>query len=79
MGSIFRKLQHLVYAIILLSVSQATYADTRVRVIQQRLLELGYNPGVVDGVWGGNTQATLSQFLISKGQKFDGTIDENEL
>lgn len=79
MGGILRKLQHLIYALILLSVSQATYADTRVRVIQQRLVELGYNPGIVDGVWGSNTHAALSHFLTSKGQTFDGKIDENEL
>ena len=58
--------------------SQAAYADTRVKAIQQKLVELGYNPGPVDGVWGGNTQAALNNFLVSKGQAFDGRLDANE-
>ena len=78
MVNLFQRLQHLTYAIIIVSVAQVASADTRVKAVQERLVQLGYNPGIVDGVWGGNTQAALNQFLNSKGQTFDGRLDNNE-
>ena len=46
------KLQSFVVTAIIFLSTQTTYADTRVKVIQQKLSELGYQPGVADGIWG---------------------------
>ena len=73
------KLQSFIATAIIFLSTQTTYADTRVKAIQQKLSELGYQPGVADGIWGKNSEAALNQFLSSKGLTFDGTIDTNEL
>ena len=73
------KLQSLIVTAIIFLSTQATYADSRVKAIQQKLSELGYQPGVADGIWGKNSEAALNQFLSSKGLTFDGKIDTNEL
>ena len=70
--------KYFVSAAILLFVAQAGYADTRVKEVQHKLVEMGYNPGIVDGVWGKKTEAALNLFLATKGQTFDGAIDGNE-
>ena len=72
------KLQSLIATAIIFLSTQATYADNRVKAVQQKLLALGYQPGVADGIWGTNSEAALNQFLFSKGLTFDGTIDINE-
>ena len=72
------KLQTLIATAIIFLSTQATYADNRVKAVQQKLLELGYQPGVADGIWGTNSEAALNQFLSSKGLTFDGKIDINE-
>ena len=73
------KLQSLVITAIIFLSTQATYADSRVKAIQQKLSQLGYQPGVADGIWGKKSEAALNQFLSSKGLTFDGKIDINEL
>ena len=52
-----KKFKYLLPAIILFSAAQTAYADTRVEAAQQKLLELGYNPGIKDGVWSKETEA----------------------
>ena len=73
------KFLNLTFTLALIAASQAVSADSRVKAVQEKLLELGYNPGVADGLWGRKTQSALEQFLSSKGQVFDGVLDENEL
>ena len=73
------KFLNLTFTLILIVASQAVSADSRVKAVQEKLSELGYNPGVADGLWGRKTQSALEQFLSSKGQVFDGLLDENEL
>ena len=73
------KLQSFIATAIIFLSTQITYGDSRVKAIQQKLSELGYQPGVADGIWGKNSEAALNQFLSSKGLIFDGTIDTNEL
>lgn len=72
-------LKFLILTVSLTIASQIVLADARVKAVQEKLLELGYEPGVVDGLWGRNTKSALEQFMSSKGQSFDGTLDENEL
>lgn len=36
--------------------------NTEVRILQERLKELGHDPGVIDGLWGPYTKAGLQQF-----------------
>ena len=73
------KIQSFIATAIIFLSTQITYGDSRVKAIQQKLSELGYQPGVADGIWGKNSEAALNQFLSSKGLIFDGTIDTNEL
>jgi hypothetical protein len=72
------KLKSLLVIAILILTTQSAYADSRVKAVQAKLLELGYQPGIADGIWGKNTETALEQFLSSKGLIFDGTIDANE-
>ena len=75
----FHKILNLTLTLILIVTSQVVYADSSVKAVQEKLSELGYKPGIADGLWGRKTQSALEQFLSSKGQVFDGLLDENEL
>jgi hypothetical protein len=46
---------------------------------QNLLHNLGYNAGVVDGAYGGQTHRALEAFYKNKGDRFDGVFDSNEL
>jgi len=47
--------------------------DTRdIKAIQQALVDKGYDPGVVDGIWGRNTIAALKAFQQAAGLEIDG-------
>ena len=72
------KFLSLTFTLTLIVASQAVSADSRVKAVQEKLSELGYHPGVADGLWGRKTQSALEQYLSSKGQVFDGLLDENE-
>ena len=41
---------------------------------QNILTELGYEPGPVDGVWGGKTKKALNNFYQERNKKFETTI-----
>lgn len=49
-------------------------AGTGVRQLQQRLDDLGYNPGIIDGVFGANTEAAVRQFQRDQGIVADGVV-----
>ncbi len=44
------------------------------RIVQQRLLDLGYYKGKVDGVWGPKTLAAVKSFQKAKGLVQDGIV-----
>ncbi|GEM_PF-4186615 len=46
---------------------------------QKLLTKLGYNPGPIDGSYGGKTKKALEKFYISTGKKYDGSLNSNEL
>ena len=46
---------------------------------QNILTELGYEPGPVDGVWGGKTKKALNNFYQERNKKFDGILDLKEM
>jgi len=73
------KLKNFIVTAVLFLAAHSAYADSKLEAIQQKLSELGYQPGIVDGMWGKNTETALNQFLSSKGLTFDGAIDANEL
>ncbi|MFN0262379.1 peptidoglycan-binding protein [Tepidamorphus sp. 3E244] len=52
-------------------------ADTR--AVQQALDELGYDPGPVDGLYGGQTAAALRRFQENNGLPVTGTITPDTL
>lgn len=46
----------------------------------QRLLnKIGYNAGIVDGIYGSKTKSALVSFYSDKSQKFDGRLSANEI
>ena len=45
--------------------------------LQQRLRDLGFNPGAVDGVFGENTKAAVKAFQRSVGLQDDGIVGSN--
>ena len=52
--------------------------SNEVSTLQKQLMILGYDPGAIDGLWGGLTQNALQKFLLQQGQSFDGVLDRNE-
>jgi hypothetical protein len=58
---------------------QIARASETVAEAQRLLNRLGYSPGLIDGAWGGATQRALEDYLATRDETFDGTLDENEL
>ncbi|MET7400715.1 N-acetylmuramoyl-L-alanine amidase [Dactylosporangium sp. NPDC005572] len=48
------------------------YIGDDVRQLQERLLEMGYNPGRADGIYGGRTAHAVAQFQREVGLRPDG-------
>ena len=46
---------------------------------QVMLMQLGFDPGKPDGLWGKNTANALAEFFQRQGKKFEGKLDENAL
>ena len=45
-----------------------------VRTLQQRLIEKGYKPGPVDGIFGAQTASALREFQRNAGLSVDGVV-----
>jgi peptidoglycan hydrolase-like protein with peptidoglycan-binding domain len=58
--------------------SPGPYAEFNKRV-QQKLLELGFDAGPVNGDFGIKTQAALAQFQLSRDLPASGSLDERTL
>lgn len=61
------------------SLLQAAYAETgddTVFQVQQKLGELGYDPGPADGVWGKKTSLAIERFQRDNGLPVTGKLDE---
>ena len=54
-----------------------TLSQQKIRTLQERLTELGYQPGPADGLWGKNTESALKQFQQDQGVSVTGTVDED--
>ena len=50
--------------------------DLRVQIAQQRLTELGYQPGPADGSMGPRTQSSIRMFQRDNGLPVDGQLNE---
>ena len=50
-----------------------------VKKVQQTLIEKGYEPGVVDGLWGPNTRAALNAFRKDHGLPENSDLTEEAL
>ena len=46
---------------------------------QRYLNILGYDAGVVDGLYGSKTKRALAAFFADRGTKYDGTLDDAEI
>ena len=52
-----------------------TFADGMTRTVQEALVEKGFDPGPVDGIWGPKTKAAVMKFQESAGLTANGQID----
>ncbi|MDX1972569.1 MAG: peptidoglycan-binding domain-containing protein, partial [Candidatus Sumerlaeia bacterium] len=53
--------------------------STLIARIQQALANLGYNPGPIDGLWGGMTSSALLKFQEAESLPATGQINEATL
>lgn len=51
------------------------FADSMTRTVQEALVEKGFDPGPIDGMWGPKTKAAVVQFQESAGLTPNGQID----
>lgn len=47
-----------------------------IELIQAALMKAGYNPGVIDGIWGRNTIRAVKNFQSDKGLVVDGIVGD---
>ncbi|MDT8838316.1 N-acetylmuramidase domain-containing protein [Paraburkholderia fungorum] len=59
--------------------STGALPDIRVRAAQIYLMYLGYNPNVIDGIWGPRTASAVSAFQKDMGDPVTGQIDDPTL
>ncbi len=52
-----------------------SFADSMTRSVQEALVEKGFDPGPVDGIWGSRTKAALMKFQESAGLAANGQVD----
>jgi peptidoglycan hydrolase-like protein with peptidoglycan-binding domain len=55
---------------------QPTISRSETRQVQQKLNDLGFDAGQVDGLWGPNTETALRNFQHAKGLQATGRLDE---
>ena len=67
----------IIFAIFICMVS-ATSANNVIQS-QEMLLNLGFNPGPADGIYGKKTQIALEEFYTSRADVFDGVVSANEI
>ncbi|QGU95681.1 hypothetical protein GOM49_11795 [Clostridium bovifaecis] len=48
-----------------------------VKIVQQKLNQLGFNAGVADGIYGKNTEAAVKRFQGAKGIAVDGIVGQS--
>ena len=63
--------------VIILVFAKSAIAD--VRTAQDYLKKLGYDAGVTDGLWGGDTENALEKFLNDLNKAWDGNFDQEEM
>ena len=60
-------------------IAVSAYASDSTREAQKLLNELGYNAGIIDGVYGKKTKRALNDFYSTRPGSYDGTLNGNEL
>jgi hypothetical protein len=58
---------------------ETVMSPAKMRQVQKRLNDMGYNTGQVDGVWGPMTQAAVKNFQQAKNIQATGRLDEQTL
>lgn len=58
------------------SISTAAEYDPEIYHAQKTLKEIGYNPGILDGLWGETTRKAVKEFQLDKGLPVTGKLDE---
>ena len=69
----------IIVVISLLFISTPSFATEQIKRTQFLLNQLGYNVGSIDGIYGSKTNNALKKFYKNKNEKFDGTLDSNEI
>ena len=60
-------------------ISASQLSGEQIRKVQQKLNQVGFHAGQVDGKWSSDTQAAIKNFQQSKGIKATGQLDERTL
>ncbi|WP_319825915.1 peptidoglycan-binding domain-containing protein [Thalassovita sp.] len=68
------KLVIIALCVLFLTPATVVSADEDTRDVQQILSALGYNPGPLDGLWGGSTARALEAYAASEGLAFEGAL-----
>lgn len=77
--TMLRNKLHGVIIAILVCLAASTVSAGTVDDAQRMLSRLGYNPGPIDGAYGGQTRSALENFYSDNGSVFDGQLDQNEI
>ena len=78
MDSTIGDLMRILVSIFFVMYATTSYANI-VEQAQRLLTHLGYNVGVIDGLYGGKTERALTDFYNTQGAKYDGKLDQNEI
>jgi peptidoglycan hydrolase-like protein with peptidoglycan-binding domain len=65
-----------IFLALFLQIGVATaFADGMTRTVQEALVEKGFDPGPIDGIWGSKTKAALMKFQEGAGLEANGNVD----
>jgi ankyrin repeat protein len=66
----------IIFSASLLPIGYAELSEHDVYQVQQKLTELGYDPGSTDGIWGNKTTSAVKSFQRDNGLPEAGQLDE---
>ena len=72
-------LRLLILIFLIFNIQTLSVAANDVLTTQKLLTELGYNPGPIDGSYGGKTRLALEDYYTDQRRTFDGKLDLNEV
>lgn len=72
--SLSQKFRFVAFFLLFLTPAMVALADEDTRDVQQILSVLGYDPGPLDGLWGGKTARALEAYADGEGLPYEGAL-----